>query len=192
MQFSSCSFIPQNNGPVRDYYVLEVGNRSEAVIPFGNLDFGRIEVADILAPEILNSNRIVFEKSPLTRGYYQLAFWAEPLPRRLTNLFVKSIEDSKIYSSVGKQASAVAAQQLLNCELLDFHHKIVTSPGSVEIGLRCELVNVTNRTLITSKTFRVSTPAESGDSLGAVKAFQVGTSQIIDQLILWLARKDQA
>lgn len=138
--------------------------------------------------DFLGANRIAFSRAPGTLGSYQFARWHEPPARSLQARMRQHIEHAGLFASVAALDTGVRGDYLLNTRLLEFHHAVVTPPGSARVSLEAELIDRAAARLIARATFTAESPAASFDAPGGVAALGDASGRVLDELNLWLAR----
>lgn len=179
----SCGpLLPPASGD-KDYFVLIDPTEDPAIECRADV---RILVRETKGNPFINSHKIVFNESPTTRGYYQLAQWVEPPTARLTLLLIEHLDAAKAFRSVSRLASSSLGDYQLNTEITDFRHDVADSPGSVKVRVIAEVVSLRAREVIGSRSFERVVPSPSYDAAGAVTALNHGVGEVLRELARWL------
>lgn len=143
-------------------------------------------VDDPISSPLYDSRRIVFRKSDLERGYYQYAQWDESVSRRFGSLFVRCIDSSGGFSSVGRRSGVGAGDFLLTSEIVSFDHAVQNPPGHVIVTLRTELSDVQKHKLCGSNTFEVTAQSSDYSARGAAEAFSKAVADLCGKVSEWV------
>ena len=81
----------------------------------------------------------------------------------------------------------VRGDLVLDTELSEFYHEADTSPGSVRVQLRAELIDLKSRKLLGRQWFERRVPVASYDAAAAAKGFNQAATGVLDDLVAWLA-----
>jgi cholesterol transport system auxiliary component len=149
----------------------------------------KLLVRNVEANIFIDSHKIVFSESPMTRGYYQFAQWVEPPPKQISTLLVEYLTSLGLFDSVTRVSSLTKGDLQLNLWLREFHHDISEEPGFVVIRLEAELLDVQGRSALSRTEFVVKEAVETYDAVGAVSGFDRGLAQIFDQIGIWLNKE---
>lgn len=169
--------------PVVINYVLEdlrVGSEKAAADPRSLL------VLDTSATGFYDNENLVYSRAPGTRGQYQYARWTERPGKRFSDLLQKRLATQSGFASVTTAGGQVRGDFLLDTELSEFFHDASTSPGSVRVQLRAELIDLKTRKLLSRQWFERSVPIASFDGAGAATGFNQATTSVLDDVVAWL------
>ncbi len=177
----ACSILPKNGGPETIYAL-----RPEILVEkCAHPRSSTLLVAEVDASGIIAGNRIAFSRDGLTRGFYQYARWAEPLPARLQIEIVRAISAAQLFKAVSEASGHTVGNYLLRLELLDAYYDAQEDPGQVRLVLNYELIDAASATIITAGNLEQTHPVEETNAKGAVASFE----QAISQLGVTLAQK---
>ena len=144
-------------------------------------------VLDTTARGFYDNENLVYSRAPGTRGQYQYARWTERPGKRFSDLLQKRLAAQSGLASVAVAGGQVRGDLVLDTDLSEFYHDAATSPGSVRVQLRAELIDLKTRKLIGRQWFERRVPVSSYDSAGAAKGFNQATTGVLDDLVAWLA-----
>ena len=144
-------------------------------------------VLDTTASGFYDNENLVYSRAPGTRGQYQYARWTERPGKRFSELLQKRLAAQSGFASVAVAGGQVRGDLVLDTELTEFYHEADTSPGSVRVQLRVELIDLKTRKLIGRQWFERRVPVSSYDAAGAAKGFNQATTGVLDDLVAWLA-----
>ena len=91
------------------------------------------------------------------------------------------------FASVSVAGGQVRGDLVLDTELSEFYHDAESSPGSVRVLLRAELIDLKTRKLLSRQWFERRVPIASYDAAGAAKGFNQASTGVLDDLVVWLA-----
>lgn len=144
-------------------------------------------VLDTTASGFYDNENLVYSRAPSTRGQYQYARWTERPGKRFSDLLQKRLAAQSGFASVAVAGGQVRGDLVLDTDLTEFYHEADTSPGSVRVVLRAELIDLKTRKLIGRQWFERRVPVASYDAAGAAKGFNQATTGVLDDLVTWLA-----
>ena len=172
--------------PAITHYVLEDA-RAEPVGKASAIDTRTLLVLDTVTTPFYDTGNLAFSRAPGTRGHYQFARWTERPGKRFADLLRARLEAQGGFATIVTAGGHVRGELLLDTELAEFYHDAQTAPGSVQVVLRAELVDLKNRSLLGRKQFERRVEAASYDAAGAAESFNQAVSGVIDDLTAWLA-----
>ena len=129
---------------------------------------------------------IVYSRAPGMRAYYQFHSWTERPGRRLSELLVMRLERAGSFSTVATVVSGVKGQLVLGTHLAEFYHDAATAPGSVKVTITAELTDPVRRVLLARRSFERLAPAATYDAPGAVQAFNMAVTALLDEIAAWV------
>lgn len=181
---SGCISLAGNqNAPLITSYVLEdTGHPSLAT----TTNPRTLLILDTATNAFYNTDSIAFSRAPGTRGLYQYARWAERPGKRFNELLLARLDADHIFATVASSGSGIKGNWVLDTRLLAFYHQASTTPGSVHVELRAEVMDLRSRTLVARKLFTAHIPAPTYNAAGAVAAFNTATGKLLDDLGSWL------
>ena len=185
LSLSGCALLFSADSGPKEYYLLE-GKECQS-----NTDYkptlGTLLLFATKASPTIYSNKILFSKSALTRGYYQLSFWSEPPPDRFNLILQRNLECLGAFRAVIRNSSD--SDRILVTEIVEFYHDATSQPGQVVTDIRAELLDAKTRSLIAHQNFKHSIITRSFDAKGAVDAFNQAVNQTIDEISTWVANQ---
>jgi cholesterol transport system auxiliary component len=171
--------------PAATHYVLEDA-RAEPVGKASAIDGRTLLVLDTVTTSFYDTDNLAFSRAPGTRGHYQFARWTERPGKRFADLLRARLEAQGGFGTIATAGGHVRGGLLLDTELTEFYHDAQTEPGSVQVVLRAELVDLKNRSLLGRKLFERRVEVASYDAAGAADGFNHAVSGVIDDLTAWL------
>lgn len=165
------------------YFVLEAAPAK--VGPVSARSRTTLLIAPTSASAFYDTQEIVFSRVPGQRGYYQLSSWTEPPARTFDRLLVARLEARGAFATVVQTTSGVRGTLLLRVQLVEMFHDVTHDPGQVRIWIEAELSDPAMRKLMVKQNFVVAAPTPSADAVGAVQAFNVAVTAILDEVTAW-------
>lgn len=144
-------------------------------------------VLDTTASGFYDDESLVYSRAPGTRAQYQYARWTERPGKRFSDLLQKRLAAQSGFTSVSTAGGQVRGDLLLDTELTEFYHDAASSPGSVRVQLRAELIDLKTRKLVGRQWFERRVPVASYDAAGAFKGFNMAATGVLDDMVAWLA-----
>ncbi len=180
------SLNPHADSPGVVYYVLDDTGPAASLAQTARADIPTLQVLNTTAAAFYNSDRLVFSRSPGTRGQYQFARWTERPGKRFAELLRARLDRLGAYrlTSAGGYARS---DLMLDTRLVEFYHDATREPGQVRLELRAELVDLKQRTLLGRRVFEQHVPLTTYDAAGAAQASSLAVSRVLDDLDAWLA-----
>lgn len=182
MALGGCaSFGPQE---AQRYYVLEAPPAREKAAATPRVT--TLLVAPTTVSGFYETQDIVYSRAPGMRAYYQLHTWTERPGRRLSELLVTRLERAGSFSTVSTVVSGVKGHVVLGTHLAEFYHDAAAAPGSVKVTVTAELTDPVRRELLARRTFEKSARVTTYDAPGAVQAFNVAVTAVLDDIAAWV------
>lgn len=175
------SFGPQE---AQRYYVLDAspGKERAPVVPRS----ATLLVAPVTVSGFYETAEIVYSRAPGMRAYYQLNAWTERPGRRLSDLLVMRLARAGSFGTVATAVSGVKGDVILGAHLTEFYHDAAVAPGNARVAMTVELTDPVRRMLLARRTFEQSAPAPTYDAPGAVQAFNVAVTALLDDIAAWV------
>lgn len=180
------SLNPHADSPGVVYYVLDDTGPAASLAQTARADIPTLQVLNTTAAAFYNSDRLVFSRSPGTRGQYQFARWTERPGKRFADLLRARLERLGRYR-ITSAGGYVRADLMLDTRLVEFYHDAASEPGQVRLKLRAELIDLKRRSVLGRRTFESSVPSKSYDAAGAARASSLAVGRVLDDLDAWLA-----
>lgn len=187
---SGCINLGENSdAPTLVNYVLEDTHevKGAAAEKAAATDPRTLLVLDTTATAFYDGDDLVYSRVPGTREQYRYARWTERPGKRFADLLRARLDAQSGFATIATAGGQVRGDVLLDTELTEFYHDAKTSPGSVRVVLRAELIDLKSRTLIGRKSFEQRVVLPSYDAQGAALGFSQASSQVLDDIVQWLA-----
>jgi cholesterol transport system auxiliary component len=143
------------------------------------------------AAESLDTVRIALSRGPTQIDYFADSAWTDRAPVMIQGLIIESLENTGKILAVGRFASDLRADYVLQTELRDFEARYANGadalPG-VSIRLEAKLVKMPDRQIIGNTNIVQDVPAPRNDIDSIVGAFDDGLGRVLKQLVEWTLR----
>lgn len=187
LSLSSCNFSLDLQSEDRQHFVIR--DLPEIEAPKVQHRNAVIIVREPNASRLVNGTKIIFSKTPASRGSYQYAYWVDPPSKRLGWLLIERLERAKLFRAAAGQASAVSADYQLNTDFIDLYHDVRSTPGSVHAELVAEIVDLDDRTIVARKEFVKDVRVDNYSVDGAVEGTTRAMNEMTDEIIRWMDEK---
>ena len=184
LMLSGCFSLGKETPEVVNYVLEDLAASTQKIAP---TDPRSLLVLDTTASGFYDNENLVYSRAPGTRGQYQYARWTERPGKRFSDLLQKRLAAQSGLASVAVAGGQVRGDLVLDTDLTEFYHEADTTPGSVRVQLRAELIDLKTRKLVGRQWFERRVPVSSYDSAGAAKGFNQATTGVLDDLVAWLA-----
>lgn len=175
------TFAPQE---AQRHYVLEASSgRDRVTVTPRN---ATLLIAPVTVSGFYETTDIVYSRAPGTRAYYQLNAWTERPGPRLSDLLLMRLARAGSFATVATVVSGVKGDVILSAQLTEFYHDAAAAPGSARVAVTVELTDPLRRVLLARRTFVQSAPAPTYDAPGAVQAFNVAVTALLDDIAAWV------
>ena len=146
----------------------------------------QLQIPRPLAPELVDSPRIVVRPAPGELQVYKGAVWAEPAPDLVQDAVLHAFEDSGRIGGVARRGSGVAGdyELLLDLRRFDSDYASGAAPRA-EVEITAKLIANRSNTVIANRTFRQSAQAD-GTAVGSVaQAFDSALGAVVADIVGW-------
>jgi cholesterol transport system auxiliary component len=148
---------------------------------------------DVLAVDVplseasLNTDRISVTPSPYRRDYLADGQWPDRLPKVLQEVFIESFSQRWGGAHVTRLSSGLQAQYILQSDIIDFSvENLEADKPKIHIKILMKLVDLQQRTILSSQLFEESICLESSSLQNIVGGFNSALHTSIDKSIAWL------
>lgn len=126
-----------------------------------------------------DTQRLAFSRAAGQRAYYQFAAWTERPGRAFSGLLSRRL-------GAPFTTDGVKGDLVLHTRLEEIYHDAHTTPGSVNISVSAELVDVAGRRVGEDQRFARSVPTVTENAAGAVAAANQAITEVLDDLARWI------
>ena len=151
----------------------------------------QLVVAEPLAPESLDTERIALSHNPTKLDYFAASTWVDRAPVMIQGLIVESFENTGKIIGVGRSASDLRADYVLQTELRDFearYYEGVEQPPKIYVRIEAKLVKMPDRDIIGNANFSEEVAAGQNDIDAIVLAFDDALGSTMKHLVQWTLR----
>ena len=135
----------------------------------------------------INNTRIYYSKPNNEFQPYLKSYWVEAPSISLMRLIYLDIVSNNIFSSVTQNIGLFREDYVLNNEIFSYEQKFDENGNSFsEIGAIFAIVDVKNKTTISTKEFVIKKNTPTNDAKGAVFAFNEAANELSKEVSVWL------
>ena len=145
---------------------------------------GLLSISPPLAPQALDSERILVRADGNALAYLPGVQWAERLPTLVQTRLVQSFENSHVLRSVVSSNERVTSDAHLETEIRSFEYSAATS--EVVVSLSVKLINDRNGKIVKAQVFSARSPQGSADGAAVVQGLDAILAQVMRQIIGWV------
>jgi cholesterol transport system auxiliary component len=135
----------------------------------------------------LDSANIAVRPEPFCIEYYADGRWTTAAPDMLHNHIVRSFQNTGLIATVGRSASALDANHLLETDLVSF--ETIYPPGSgmpeVHVRIHANLLAIPGGSTLASRGFAAAARPQSPTLPHVIEAFDQATAEVVQNLIRW-------
>ena len=147
----------------------------------------QLVVAEPVATQALNSDRIVVRPTQSEIANLAGAQWADRLPRLVQTRLIQSFENTRAVRLVGRPGDRLAADRTLETEIRAFELNVQGSEAVVEINAK--LLDDRSGRLIVVQVFSARVPASGSSGAAASAALDAALSQVMRAIAIWTAAR---
>ncbi|MGB8839605.1 MAG: ABC-type transport auxiliary lipoprotein family protein [Aliidongia sp.] len=148
-------------------------------------------VSEPVAQQSLDTARIALTRSPTRLDYFADSAWTDRAPTMVQALIIEAFENSGRIVAIGRFASDLRADYVLQTELRDFEARYdgaSTQPPTIEVRLDAKLVKMPDRDIIGNMIFAQEATSARNDVDSIVVAFDEALNQVLGRLVAWTVR----
>jgi cholesterol transport system auxiliary component len=160
--------------------------------PRGPLVRAQLVVDVPTAPESLDIDQIALTRNQIELDYFANSAWTDRAPRLLQGLLIDAFQNSGRIVAVGRAASDLSPDYLLETNIRDFQARYTGSgnqPPTIVVRLAADLIKMPDRRVIGSVLAAKEVPAARNDLGSIVEAFDAATGAVITQIVYWTLGK---
>jgi cholesterol transport system auxiliary component len=182
---AGCSVISPRSPQL---YMLPSKHTYDAGLPTVNW---QLIVAEPVAPESLDTARIALSHSPTKLDYFADSAWTDRAPVMIQGLIIESFENTGKIIAVGRLASDLRADYVLQTELRDFEARYyhgTEQPPEIYVRLGAKLVKMPDRIIIGDTNIVQQVQASRNDIESIIGAFEDALGSAMKHLVEWTLR----
>jgi cholesterol transport system auxiliary component len=145
-------------------------------------------VSEPVAEQSLDTARIALARSPTRLDYFADSAWTDRTPALLQDLIIEAFENSGRVVAIGRFASDLRADYVLQTELRDFEARYdgaSTQPPTIHVRIEAKLVKMPERDIIGNMIFAQEATAAQNEIDSIVVAFDEALNQVLSRLVAW-------
>lgn len=159
--------------------------------PKGPLLHKRLIIDVSSASESLDTDRIALTRNRTRFDYYADSIWTDRVPVLLQGLLIEAFENDGHIAEIGRDASALTPDYLLETEIRDFEARYTGSddhPPAVVVALVLSLVRMPDRQMAGQTLITTTASAARNDLDSIVEAFDVAVGKAMTGSVAWTLR----
>ena len=150
-----------------------------------------LAVAEPVAEQTLDTDRIAVVTNGIGIDYVALAFWVDRAPAMVQTLIVQSFRNSGRIEQVGTTRDRLRPDFLLTSDLRTFQLNRGNGPEVVRVRLDVQLLRMPQRNPIGSQSLSADWTPTGGGIDPVVAAFDEATGKVLKDLVAWTLRTGQ-
>ncbi|MCV6637222.1 ABC-type transport auxiliary lipoprotein family protein [Candidatus Albibeggiatoa sp. nov. NOAA] len=175
---SSCSFLAADTPP-KHYFIAT----DPVELPANQTDGKTILISIPQAVSGFDTQQMVYIKTPYVLEHYRDNLWVDTPARLLLPLIVQRLEATGKFGAVlSATSSPILGELRLDTEIIRLQQEFLETPSRVRVTLRIQLLDMTQRAILDTKTFDVTEIAPTEDAAGGVIATNRAVQVILEQL----------
>jgi cholesterol transport system auxiliary component len=176
---AGCTGLPAPETVSPNIYVLEAQPAIKVAPARRNLV---LAISTPRARPGFDTAQIAYVKQAHELNYFVTSRWAAPPARMLEPLLLQALGQTESFRAVVPTAGAVAADVVLDVELVKLQHNFQTRPSQAQLTLRAQLIDVHGKRALAVKQFDETENAASDDAYGGVTAANRLVQRVLGQL----------
>lgn len=140
------------------------------------------------APGGLMTDRIMIRPRPLQAQYLTDGQWAAEAPLMMQTLMVRTLEDTNGFRYVGRRPLGSFGDFVLISELTDLQAEAAPESGgaTIRVRLTAKLVRESDASVLANRTFNVTFPVATTETIDVVEGFNSATQIMLKDLSGWV------
>ena len=130
-----------------------------------------------------DTSRIAYLHQAHELDYFVVNRWADTPARMLEPLLVQALEQSGSFRAIVRTPGLIPPNIRLDTELVRLQQDFGTHPSKVQITLRAQLIDVTDKRVVATKLFDGAGNAVSDNAYGGVITANRLLQQMLDQMV---------
>ena len=147
----------------------------------------QLVVAEPVASQALDSDRIVVRPNAGEVAYLAGAQWADRLPRLVQTRLIQSFENTRAAKLVGRPGDRLAADRTLETEIRAF--EIDVKGGLAVVEITAKILDDRSGRIVSSQVFSVRAPAAGTGGAAASGALDAALGQVMRAIAVWTAAR---
>jgi len=156
------------------------GDRNWPTVPW------QLQISRPYADAAHDTAHILVRPQPGELQVYKGAVWSQSAPDLVQDILIRAFTDSGRFGGVARRGEGVRAQYELLIDLRQFESDFVgvdKPHARIEFGAR--LVHNADNRIVSTRAFGADVVADGSDPASINRAFEVGLSSVVSQMIAW-------
>ncbi|TVP70621.1 MAG: hypothetical protein EA339_12750 [Rhodobacteraceae bacterium] len=135
----------------------------------------------------LDIDRILIKPNAVQSLYLPGARWSDKAPLMFQTVMLRAFEDTEALAFVGRRPLGGTGDFALLSEITDFQAELSADGASVTTRIRlvARMVRETDARVLARRSFQGLAPAASTETLDVVRAFNVASDAVLNDLVRW-------
>ena len=147
----------------------------------------QLVVAEPVASQALDSDRIVVRPNAGEIAYLSGAQWADRLPKLVQTRLIQSFENTRAAKLVGRPGDRLAADRTLETEIRAFEIDVKGGAAVVEITAR--ILDDRSGRIVAAQLFGARAPSAGTGGAAASSALDAALGQVMRAIAAWTAAR---
>ena len=184
MALAACSGNIIGPPPASQIYVLHPDFHP---LPDAPMADWQLVIADPIAPQSLDRERIALIRAPNAMDYYANAQWNDRAPELLQGLLVEAFEKSGRIKAVGRDVQDLAGNYILELEVRNFeaYYAVPDAAPKIRVNLTATLMGSLRHDVIATMDFAHEVQADGNNLWSVTAAFTQATGAAISEIVNW-------
>ena len=138
----------------------------------------------------INTQRIAYQRSPVTLDYFARASWTDLAPALVQTLLIESFENTGRIRAVSRESTQLRPDYILQTELREFQAENDASGRQpiARVRLNGKLIRMPDRTIVGNRTVSRTATSARSDIEGIVLAFDEALGGVMKEMVEWALR----
>lgn len=184
MALAACSGNLIGPPPASQIYVL---HPDFPALPEAPMADWQLVIADPIAPQSLDRERIALLRAPNAMDYYANAQWNDRVPELLQSLLVEAFEKSGRIKAVGRDVQDLAGNYILETEIRDFeaYYPVPDTAPKIRVSLTATFMGSLRHDVVATMHSEHEAQAAANDLWSVTAAFTQATGAAISEIVNW-------
>lgn len=179
---TACGLPGSSKATVKQAYVLQGAQPSsipDGLVPKPCLS---LRVSQPESAPGFNTVRMAYRIEPNRMDYFAYHEWVATPARMMASLIETRLDESGLFGAIVAGSSDIRTDLRLDSEVLSLQQEFEDGTSNVTLAVKVNLVKVSNRSLINSRTFSYRVAADEQNAEAGVVAANLATERFLDDL----------
>jgi cholesterol transport system auxiliary component len=176
---AGCGIVPDVNKPLTLYTVKP---KLAVADPPARVGW-QLVVSEPAAERDIDTTRIALTRTSNVIEYFADGNWSDTAPKMVQAKMIEAFESTNAIVAVGRDASGLRADYILQSDLRDFQADYVNGAASAHVRLIAKLVQMPDRRITRTIAAEASAPAGGKDLAAIVVAFEQALGQVLSKIV---------